>query len=263
MIRRHQWLAIREMGGIMNGRLAERRPQPTALSTNGMSFQTKQQYAYHVLRRAIMRCELPPGKRLIIDDIARQLGMSLIPVRETLQLLQSEGLIAIVPHAGAIVAPITRASVLDTFTVLEGIEMVAMRTAAERMTPDDLAGLRGIVEQLDREIAAEAYQRWGDLNTEFHLAIARTTGMAMLQEVTGRAFSAWDRLRRFYFDGVLVPRIARSQEQHHAMIEAMERRDCQALEALARIHSREALDAYLRYMPPDTVGASAAAKDEQ
>jgi DNA-binding GntR family transcriptional regulator len=242
-------------------RVAERTSQPLQLSTGGASFQTKQQFAYQVLRQAIMRCELLPGKRLIIDEIARQLGMSLIPVREALQLLQSEGLIDSVPHVGAVVAPISRSSVTDTFTVMEGIETVAMRTAAERMTPDDLFLLRHLVDRMDDAVAGGEHQRWGDLNSEFHVGIARATAMPLLLEVTGRAFSSWDRIRRFYFDGVLVRRLARSQEQHHAIATALAERDYPALEDLARSHNREALASYLSYMPPDT-GAPAGANGE-
>lgn len=241
-----------EQRRINDVRVAERTSQPMHLSTGGASFQTKQQFAYQVLRQAIMRCELPPGKRLIIDEIARQLGMSLIPVREALQLLQSEGLIDSVPHVGAVVAPISRSSVIDTFTVMEGIETVAMRTAAERMTPDELTVLRDLVERMDEALANGEHQRWGDLNSEFHVGIARATEMSLLLEVTGRAFSSWDRIRRFYFDGVLMRRLARSQEQHHAIVAALGARDYRALESLARAHNQEALASYLSYMAPDS-----------
>ncbi|HEY8741703.1 MAG TPA: GntR family transcriptional regulator [Chloroflexota bacterium] len=244
-------------------RVADRAMPAVQLSTGGASFQTKQQFAYQVLRQAIMRCELLPGKRLIIDDIARQLGMSLIPVREALQLLQSEGLIDTVPHVGAVVAPISRSSVIDTFTVMEGIETVAMRTAAERMTADDLLLLRELVDQMDAAVAADEHQRWGDLNTDFHVAIARTTAMPLLLEVTRRAFSAWDRIRRYYFDGVLVRRIPRSQQQHHAIVAALEGRDLPALEALARLHNQEALAAYLSYMPADGAATAPSEKDQR
>ena len=48
---------------------------------------TKQQFAYTTLRESILRCELAPGTRLVIDDLARQFKDSIIPVRETLRLL--------------------------------------------------------------------------------------------------------------------------------------------------------------------------------
>ena len=99
---------------------------------------TKQEFVYQTLRSAIMRCEIAPGERLVIDDLARRLAVSIIPVREALQLLQSEGLIANVPHVGATVAPVTRESILDVFTLLEGVETVATRLVAERAAVKEL-----------------------------------------------------------------------------------------------------------------------------
>src|ERR671930_886577 len=107
--------------------------------------QTKQMFVYHTLRDAIMRCELLPGQRLVTDTIARQLSVSHIPVREALQLLQAEGLVENIAHAGASVAPISRDSIVETFTVLEGLELVATRTAAQRMTGGEGEALGAIV----------------------------------------------------------------------------------------------------------------------
>jgi DNA-binding GntR family transcriptional regulator len=83
---------------------------------------TKQEFVYRTLREAIVRCELRPGERLIIDELAQRLQVSAIPVREALQLLQAESLVVTVPHVGATVAPISSASIVDVFTVLEGLE---------------------------------------------------------------------------------------------------------------------------------------------
>ena len=98
---------------------------------------------YHTLRDAIMRCDLRPGERLIIDDLARRLEVSIIPVREALQLLQSEVLVVNVPHVGATVALLSRESIIDVFTVLEGLETVATRLAAERAGRDRPGRSRG------------------------------------------------------------------------------------------------------------------------
>src|SRR5437867_6145149 len=124
---------------------------------------TKQEFVYKTLREAIIRCELPPGERLVIDDLARRLAVSAIPVREALQLLQSEGLVVNVPHVGATVAAISRESILEVFTVMEGLEIVATRSAAQRSTDADLEALGGIVEAMDRALAAGAPEQWADL----------------------------------------------------------------------------------------------------
>ena len=71
---------------------------------------TKQEFVYRTLRDAILRCELQPGERLVIDDLARRLNVSIIPVREALQLLQAESLVQVVPHVGTSVTPVSRDS---------------------------------------------------------------------------------------------------------------------------------------------------------
>ena len=85
-------------------------------------FRTKQEYVYQSLRGAIMRGELAPGQRLVIDEIGRQLQVSAIPIREALQLLQSEGLVLGAPHVGATVAPISEDEVHEVFAIMEGLE---------------------------------------------------------------------------------------------------------------------------------------------
>ena len=67
---------------------------------------TKQHFVYVKLRDAIVACDLLPSERLLIDDLARRYDVSIIPVREALRVLQSEGLVVNVPHVGTAVAPI-------------------------------------------------------------------------------------------------------------------------------------------------------------
>ena len=216
---------------------------------------TKQQYAYTTLRENIMKGELAPGTRLVIDELARRFEISIIPVREALRLLQSEGLVVSVAHVGATVAPISRQSVAEVFTVLEGLEVVATRTAAERASPEELAQLAAIVAEMDEAIQSDAHQRWAELNTKFHLAISGLTGMPMLQEMMQRAFDHWDRVRRHYFSGVLVRRAHRAQAEHHQMLDQMRVRDLAALETTIRDHNQGALAAYAVYLESDVRAA--------
>jgi DNA-binding GntR family transcriptional regulator len=209
---------------------------------------TKRELVYQTLRDAIMRCELAPGRRLLIDDLARQLEVSAIPVREALQLLQSEGLVDNVPHVGATVSPISRQSIDEVFAVMEGLEVVATRAAAENLSAADAAVLEQLVTDMDRAQAAGHYAEWADLNSRFHLAIARLSAMPMLQEMTERVLARWDRVRRFFFNGVLVHRVEQAQSEHRALLDAMRARDLAALERTVKEHNRGALAAYADYI---------------
>lgn len=220
---------------------------------------TKQQFVYRTLRAAIIRCELPPGERLVIDELARRFELSIIPVREALRLLQSEGLVTNVPHVGVTVAPVSRESILEVFTVLEGLELVATRAAAERASERDLAGLAEIVAQMDSALGSAAYEQWAELNTRFHLAISELAAMPMLQEMMQRTLDRWDRIRRYYFKGVLVHRADQAQAEHHDLLAQIEARDLPRLEQTIRQHNQGAFASYTAYLDATRADRSQAA----
>jgi DNA-binding GntR family transcriptional regulator len=209
---------------------------------------TKNAFVHQTLRDAIIRGELPPGQRLVIDELARRYQVSIIPVREAIRFLQAEGLVVSVPHVGATVAPISRESVLEVFTLLEGLEIVGSRAAAERASPAALDEIGRLVRAMDEALSADAPQRWADLNTEFHLAISRAAGMPILHQMTERAFDLWDRVRRHYFRGVLSRRARKAQAEHRLILQHLRRRELIALEESIRRHNQNALLAYTAYL---------------
>jgi DNA-binding GntR family transcriptional regulator len=218
---------------------------------------TKQQFVYKTLRRSIMRCELQPGERLVIDALARKLEVSAIPVREALRVLQSEGLVQNVPHVGATVAPLSRDSIVELFTIMEGLEAVATRAAAQNATPRDVAALAEVAAAMDKALDAKQYEEWAELNTEFHLSFSRVAVMPLLEQMMARVLDRWDRVRRHYFNGVLLPRMAQAQSEHHELVDAMRRRDLDALERMVRRHNQGALGAYSSHLQEHPVAESA------
>jgi DNA-binding GntR family transcriptional regulator len=221
---------------------------------------TKQQYVYEMVRHAILRCEYAPGTRLVIDDLARRFDVSIIPVREALRLLESEGLIANVPHVGPAVAPVSRASVVETFTILDGLEVVSTRAAARSSAaPRRFQDLDRLVHEMDRALADGKPGAWGDLNSQFHLAISRRCAMPMLEQMLQRALDHWDRVRRHFFRGVLLKRAAEAQREHHRIVSHIKSRDLKRLEHTIRTHNRRALAAYTAYLDahPDEDGTGA------
>lgn len=217
---------------------------------------TKQQLVYRTLRDAINRCELKPGTRLVIDDLAQQFQMSIIPVREALRLLEAEGLVVTIAHVGGAVAPISHDSVVEVFTILEGLELAATRAAAERARESDVAGLEETLDAMDRAIASGSPGLWAELNTQFHLAIGRIAGMPMLQDMLQRAFARWDRVRRYYFSDVLIRRTRVAQAEHRELVAQIRARDFAALEQTVRQHNRSALAAYTACLETHTTSAS-------
>lgn len=205
---------------------------------------TKQQFVYEVMREAILRCEFGPGERLNIDALARRLDVSIVPIREALRVLESEGLVVSVAHVGATVAPISRQSIVEIFTILEGLEAVSTRASALCAGPEDYPPLDTLVSDMDRALADGRLDHWSELNTRFHLAIGRLPAMPMLEQMLQQALASWDRVRRHFFRDVFLHRAHVAQTEHHRLLEQMKRRDIPGLERTIRDHNQGALAAY-------------------
>src|SRR5262249_8095707 len=87
----------------------------------------------------------------------------------------------------------------------------------------------------------------------------------MLQEMMERVLDRWDRVRRFFFTGVLVHRAEQAQREHHALLEAMRARDWERLDQTIRAHNRGALADYTAYLEaaPGPRGSGAEAGRER
>lgn len=224
-------------------------------SSPDVKFRTKQEYVYQSLRGAIMRGELAPGQRLVIDEIARRLEVSAIPIREALQSLQAEGLVVSAPHVGATVASISQDEIQEVFAIMEGLETVAVRVAAARLTQEQGQALGTIVADMDRAVDRREYERWAEMNGTLHRSIGEVAAMPLLREMTDRALSRWERLRRHYFQGVLVPRVEQAQREHRELLQALVARDPDEAERVVRAHNRNAQAAYSDFL--QNQGASA------
>jgi DNA-binding GntR family transcriptional regulator len=131
---------------------------------------------------------------------------------------------------------------------MEGLEIVATRSAAERMTEEDAKVLDEITVAMDGALAAGRNEEWADLNSRFHSAISRLSAMPLLQEMMERVLARWDRVRRYYLRGVLVDRLEQAQEEHRAMLRAMKARDFVGLEQVVKTHNQGALHAYAEFL---------------
>ena len=137
--------------------------------------------AYAALKKRIIEVDLQPGQRLVERDLADELEVSRIPLREALRLLAAEGLVVLVPHRGALVSPFTPADVRDLFDVRENLEVLAARLAAERADAEGLARLTRCLE------SARSATEWGDkaeiaaANARFHAEIVTLSDNALLE----------------------------------------------------------------------------------
>ena len=209
---------------------------------------TKQQFVYETLRDAILRCEFQPGERLNIGGLAKRLGVSIVPIREALRLLESEGFIVNVAHVGVTIAPVSRQSILEIYTILEGLESVSTRAAVQLAGPEDFTELEALIAGMDEALAHTRADEWTDLNSRFHLAIGRIAAMPLLEQMLQRVLAEWARVSRHLFKDVLLHRANAAQTEHRELVARMKARDAAGAEQTVRTHNQGALAAYTEYL---------------
>ncbi|MQA79273.1 MAG: FCD domain-containing protein [Streptosporangiales bacterium] len=100
------------------------------------------------IRAMIYAGELEPARKILIDELARDLGVSRTPVRDALWHLQREGLVTVAPRVGVYVREISRREVEDIYQLKVAIEPLMAQWAAERGTADDKAAYREAIARL-------------------------------------------------------------------------------------------------------------------
>ena len=102
------------------------------------------------IRGRILRGSLPPGQQLRQADLALEMRVSPVPLREALRGLEGEGLITFLPFKGAIVTPVTIAEIEETQDLAMALEQALLPRAMPRLTKDDFRLLRALGAELDQ-----------------------------------------------------------------------------------------------------------------
>lgn len=128
---------------------------------------------YQALRKSILEGELTGGQALRQDDIARQHGVSKVPVREALRRLEMESLVEFRPRRGAIVRSVSDNDLLEMLDIRIALECRALELAIPNMVASDFELAR---EVLDEYQASPDKELWSELNRRFHGCILEPCG---------------------------------------------------------------------------------------
>lgn len=180
------------------------------------------------LRVGILSGDLPDAFRLVEGQLAQEYGVSRGPVRSALHALEQQGLVRFLPGGGAQVVGFTEKHALNLFDVRLNLEKIAARSMM-RHAALDTSALKAVVAGMAREgIPLQEMER---LDGEFHYEFIKLAdNWALLQ--------LWVTLRPVISDMLTLSNRYIADHRlfvanHAALLEAIERRDLDAL--LARI----------------------------
>ena len=200
----------------------------------------KQERTYEILRDRIHNGAYPPMARLNIDALAREFGVSPIPVREALRRLEAQGWVQFKPNAGAIVSPVDATSWEQAMVALAILEGAATAEAQRHLRKSDFTRLRKIAATMESQ---DNPVRFGQLNRRLHQTIVARCGNAWLLDLLSQTHDRLDRVRSTMF-AYLPERTAEATREHARLIELLESGDPAEVERYARWHKLQTVEAY-------------------
>lgn len=195
-----------------------------------------------IIRNEIIDGVRKPGSRLVERELAQDLGVSRVPIREALKLLATEGLVTSRPNTWSTVREFTPSDIADLNEVREAFEVMAFELAAQRHTREGLAELETVVrrgqEAADNGNAIEAHRAAAD----FHETVTELAGNELLREI-GRFLSPRLRWQLGQHDDLSCV-----AEEHAQLYEAVARRDAGQMRDLVLSHLQSSQQRHMEHL---------------
>lgn len=198
-------------------------------------------FAY--LKNAILEGEYQAGERLVEREIAEKLNISRTPIREALLRLESLGFVKTLPRKGVIVSKITYEDVLEVFTILTSLEVLAVKLAAQKMDAVTAKELDQMIEHINEVLAGNVDTELSIFHIEHNDALYKAAKSPKLYEMlTGLL----DYIRAFANIGHELPgRMRESLSEHRDILIAVRNKEVEMAELKTRIHLENSKKAYM------------------
>jgi len=192
------------------------------------------------LRTDILEGRLRAGEWLRQERLAQELGVSQMPVREALKQLAAEGLVEHEPYRGARVVAFTLEDIEDLYACRAFIEGMAARTAAQRISDEELAELNRIRRAMEKCRVPEELRDYRELNRRFHGLVVESSRRSYLVRTLAQLWSAFPTMLWGNFPGVAATSAPDRDEpdtvEHAEITAALEARDPDRAERAVRNH---------------------------
>ena len=210
------------------------------------------QRVYEQIREQIQTGKLPPGTRLVNRKLAVELGTSMVPVREALNRLTSEGLLEHLPGGGNFVRKLNRKEIIQLYEFRESLEIFAAREAAKNNQGYHLKDLNricdkwaGIINKIkvakSGQTTGAMLRRWLDDDMEFHSVIVEAADNPWLAKVAMdlklMTLVVRNKPQMLSYEAAVT-----TQEDHIALVDAFSKRDADKAADVMRKHIRQGVE---------------------
>jgi len=187
---------------------------------------------YKELKKRIVYLDYKPKQVLNIKELAKEFGVSSMPIREVLILLETEKLVHIIPNNGIYVTDVSFQELKDVFEVRLFLIGLSGRLAAQRITPEKLSKLKELLEKIKQE---KNRRKLIQLDAEFHDLVNCSTKNQTLAETLKRLRNQIGRLWFFAKENDAYSQ--KIPEDFEELIKALENKEQNKCEQIMKDHA--------------------------
>ncbi|MCK4821377.1 GntR family transcriptional regulator [bacterium] len=204
-----------------------------------IQFKTLSVQLYDYLSNSIIEGHLKPGEGLIENDLRERFGISRSPIRECFRILESEGLITIVPRKGTFVRRFTGKEIKDVFPVRAYLESLAAKLATPHIGDKEITILDDLIKKMGNSISNNRVKSFLRHNYNFHTLFIKASKNDVLEKtLVRRGKGFWLRIAFLYYQS--PSQLIFSNKMHKDILEAFKKGDARSAERLVRKHIEHA-----------------------
>lgn len=188
-----------------------------------------------ILAERILSGELKPDARIKQDELAAELNISRIPVRDALRILETRGLVSLRPNIGARVTSSTVRDMEISYRIRETLEPMLLAESLPNLTDDDIEEMRSALAELNEVTDVE---RFLPLDRQFHWIAFRGHNAPQLVQIVERLWDTTHSYRRAYAKLSLKNGGKVMRTEHEMIFSAIERREIETAQAVLVMHIR-------------------------
>ncbi len=184
---------------------------------------------FDALHRHIIAGKYSPGDWLRQEDIASQMGVSMTPVREALDLLVASGLAERVPYRGVRVREMSTKDIVEAYGLRLILEAMIAKEAAKNITPEQISGLEKMLANMKEHHTLNEMSQIRQSSREFHSRIAEASNndlLIKLYAVVSNAFPDWLLYEAIFRNPeLLASSMDDMQKEHSSILDALKNKD--------------------------------------
>ena len=194
-----------------------------------------------ILRNAILSREFTEGQEITLEQIASQVGVSNMPVREAFQILAADGLIKLRPNKGAVVLGVNEVTIRDHY---ETRALLEAETAARCCRPDkDISNIKEICQLSKQAMEDNDPAEYSNYNQAFHMEIWTCAGNEKMRSMLSSLWSGISMGHKLTQE----ENVSISYAEHKAILDAMEHHEADRARTLMYDHILRSMENVLTY----------------